>query len=141
MGRAINEGSRGFAHAAILPSVIGFFLGPPLGERRLFLWERRLPARVALSAPTSLVSLDSDRTGGSIMIVKLSIAAGLVAAAIALAPHLASAVPLSQQPGAVPAAAAEHKLMGRCRYWRRACAYRWGWRTPRFFVCMRRHAC
>ena len=80
------------------------------------------------------------------MIVRLSVAAGLVAGAIALAPHVASAVPLLPQPGAVPAAAAENKLTeevqwGRCRYWRRVCAERWGWRTPRFFVCMNRHAC
>jgi hypothetical protein len=47
---------------------------------------------------------------------------------------------------AIPDAAAEHKLTeevqwGRCRYWRRVCAFRWGWRTLRFFRCMGRHAC
>jgi hypothetical protein len=79
------------------------------------------------------------------MIAKLSIAAGLVAGAIALTPHLASAVPLSPQPGAVSGAAAEHRLSeevrwDRCRYWRRTCTL-WGWNTARFYRCMNRHAC
>jgi len=80
------------------------------------------------------------------MMAKLSVAPGLLAGAITLSPHLVSAVPLSQEPSAIPSAAAEHRLteevqFGRCRYWRRVCAARWGWRTPRFFICMRRHAC
>jgi hypothetical protein len=80
------------------------------------------------------------------MILRLSVAAGLVAAAIALAPHTTSAMPLTSQADTLAAAAAEGALVektqwGRCRYWRRVCAVRWGWDTPRFFVCLRRHAC
>jgi hypothetical protein len=80
------------------------------------------------------------------MIVRLSIAACLVASAIMLAPHSASAQAAGPYSSPLGAIAAESGLVepvqwGRCRYWRRVCAERWGWRTPRFFACMGRHAC
>ena len=34
-----------------------------------------------------------------------------------------------------------HKASRRCRRWRNKCAYRWGWRTGRFYRCLRRHYC
>jgi hypothetical protein len=77
--------------------------------------------------------------------LRLSFTAGLFAAAILLAPQFASAVPLAPQASAVPAAAAEgalvEKAQWRCRYWRNVCAARWGWGTPRFHICIGRHAC
>jgi hypothetical protein len=30
---------------------------------------------------------------------------------------------------------------GRCHRWRRECSVRWGFRTPRYFRCMRRNGC
>ena len=81
------------------------------------------------------------------MMVRLALAAGLVAGMITFAPHPTSAAPLGTQAGVLPAAAAEGTLVEqvqwwpRCRYWRRVCAARWGWGTPRFAVCMARHAC
>ena len=30
---------------------------------------------------------------------------------------------------------------GRCRYWRRECADRWGWETRDYWRCMRRRDC
>ena len=80
------------------------------------------------------------------MIVRLSVAAVLVAGAMALTPHLVAAAPATPQSSALGAAAAEGSPIeqvqwGRCRYWARVCSARWGWRTPRWFVCMRRHVC
>jgi hypothetical protein len=80
------------------------------------------------------------------MIVRLSVAAGLAAAAIALAPHAVSAMPLTSQADALAAAAAEGALVEktqwrRCRYWRNVCAARWGWRSGRYFLCVARHGC
>ena len=83
------------------------------------------------------------------MILRLSVSAGLVAAAIMFAPHIASATPIAPQADALAAAVAEGTLVektqwgwgGRCRYWRNVCAARWGWGTPRFSWCLRRHAC
>jgi len=80
------------------------------------------------------------------MIVRLSVAAALAAGAIAFVQHSSSAAPLASQAGALPAAAVEGKLVdqvlwGRCRYWRGVCGARWGSGTPRFAVCVARHAC
>ena len=30
---------------------------------------------------------------------------------------------------------------GYCSRWRRECADRWGWRTPRFYICLERRGC
>jgi hypothetical protein len=77
--------------------------------------------------------------------LRLSITAGLLAAAMSLAPRLVSAAPLASQATAVPAAAAEGTLVEqvqwRCRYWRNVCAARWGWGTPRYHICIGRHFC
>ena len=69
------------------------------------------------------------------MFAKLSLAAGLVLAAATLVPAGASAAaPQSPIPGMI---AADGSLVqktqygGYCRGWRRECAARWGWRTPR----------
>jgi hypothetical protein len=29
----------------------------------------------------------------------------------------------------------------RCRLWRRECAFRWGWGSPRYHRCLRRRGC
>ncbi len=34
-----------------------------------------------------------------------------------------------------------HKASRRCWRWRNKCGYRWGWRTGRFYRCLRRHSC
>jgi hypothetical protein len=80
------------------------------------------------------------------MIVRLSVAAGLVAAAIALAPYTVSAMPLTSQADALAAAAAEGTLVektqwGYCRRVRQDCAFRWGWRTWRYFRCVGARGC
>jgi hypothetical protein len=64
MGRIINEGSRGFAHAAILPSVIGFFLGPP---RRAEAFSVGTPLARASRRQTAIPGLlySSHRAAGS----------------------------------------------------------------------------
>ena len=80
------------------------------------------------------------------MIVRLALTAGLVMGAAGLTSQIASAVPLAPQTNAISRAAAEASPIvqaqgGHCRRWRHECADRWGWRTPRFFVCMARHGC
>jgi hypothetical protein len=80
------------------------------------------------------------------MIVRLSAAAGLIAAAIAFGAATASAVPIAPQAGALGAAAAEGDLVQKtqwryCHRWRDICANRWGWRTWRYFRCTARHGC
>jgi hypothetical protein len=81
------------------------------------------------------------------MISRLSLAAGLVAAAVMFAPLTASATPIAPQGDALAAAVEEGTVVektqwwGRCHDWRRICARRWGWDTPRYFWCLRRHAC
>lgn len=34
-----------------------------------------------------------------------------------------------------------HKASRRCRRWRKVYGYRWGWRTGRFYRCLRRNYC
>jgi hypothetical protein len=80
------------------------------------------------------------------MLVRVSLAAGLVLAAATFAPIGASAATAPQSP--IPAATAANGSLvqkaqwgGYCRNWARECAARWGWRTPGFFRCMGRHGC
>jgi hypothetical protein len=79
------------------------------------------------------------------MIAKLSLAAGLLVAVAALAPHGASAAaaPQSPLPGllAVDGSLVQKAQWGRCRHWRHECAHRWGWGTPGFHRCLWRHGC
>jgi hypothetical protein len=80
------------------------------------------------------------------MIVRLSVSAGLVAAALAFAPCTASAVPLAPQAGALAAAAAEGDLVQKtqwryCRAVRAECRARWGWHTWRYWRCVARRGC
>ena len=79
------------------------------------------------------------------MIAKLSLAAGLMLAAAALAPTGASAAtaPQSPIPGvlAIDGSLVQKTQYYGCRGWARECAARWGWRTPQFFRCMGRHGC
>lgn len=79
------------------------------------------------------------------MILRLSVSAGLVAAALTFAPHTASAVPLAPQAGALAAAAAEGGLVEKaqwryCRGVRAECRARWGggWR---YWRCVARRGC
>jgi hypothetical protein len=79
------------------------------------------------------------------MLVRLSVAAGLVAAAIVFAPHTGSAVPLAPQPGALVGAAAEGVLVekaqwGYCRARRAECRVKWGggWR---YWRCVAARGC
>jgi hypothetical protein len=79
------------------------------------------------------------------MIARLSVAAAVVAAAVAFGMHNASAVPIAQQAGAVHAAAAEGNLVEStqwryCRGVRAECRARWGggWR---YWRCVARRGC
>jgi hypothetical protein len=79
------------------------------------------------------------------MIVRLSVAAGLIAAAVAFGAHTASAVPIAPQAGALGAAAAEGDLVQKtqwryCRAARAECRARWGggWR---YWRCVGRRGC
>jgi hypothetical protein len=75
------------------------------------------------------------------MLAKLSLAAGLIVAAAAFAPQIASAAPQSRLPGLSDSSLLQQAQYGRCRYWHRECAARWGWRTHRYFRCLARHGC
>lgn len=76
------------------------------------------------------------------MIAKTTLAASLLALAALATPQTASAAP-----GAAPLARTgsislvEKVQWRRCRYWRRECAFRWGWRTRGFRRCLWRHGC
>jgi len=67
------------------------------------------------------------------MIVRLSLAAGLMAATLAFAPQLASAIPLAPQPGAAEATLVQKAQFRYCRAVREECRARWvrGWRYGR----------
>jgi hypothetical protein len=80
------------------------------------------------------------------MTLKLSMSAGLIAAALVFAGHAASAAPISSAPkvlGQVTTqeAGVQKVQWRRCRFWRRECAFRWGWGGWRFRRCMIRHGC
>jgi hypothetical protein len=75
------------------------------------------------------------------MIVRLSLAAGLVAATIALAPQLAAAAPLAPTPGASEGTLVQQAQFGYCRARRNECAARWGWRTWRYWRCVAARGC
>jgi hypothetical protein len=60
-------------------------------------------------------------------------------------PTIVSSAPIAP-PTANIAAEADHSLVqevqwGYCRRWRHICANRWGWRTNRFFWCVRQRGC
>jgi hypothetical protein len=83
------------------------------------------------------------------MSIRLCLVAGLFAAAMALAPGSASALPIAAQSGALPAAAAEGTLVDQagfrprrpiCRAVRAECRARWGG-GPRFWRCVARRGC
>ena len=67
------------------------------------------------------------------MIVRLSLAAGLMAATFAFAPQLAAAVPIAPQPGAVEATLVQKAQFRYCRAVRAECRTKWGggWRYRR----------
>ena len=79
------------------------------------------------------------------MIVRLAVAAGLVAAAVAFGAHTASAVPIASQGGALAEAAAEGNLVQTtqwryCRRVRAECRARFG-RGWRYWRCVARRGC
>ena len=77
------------------------------------------------------------------MIGKLTLAAGLIAAAAAFAPAGASSVatPQTRIAPSFDASMVEQVKWGRCRGWRQECASRHGWGTPRYHRCLGRHGC
>jgi hypothetical protein len=79
------------------------------------------------------------------MLAKLSLATGLVVMAAAFSPTGASAasMPQSRLPGLTTSEGSlvQQAQWGRCRFWHRECAARWGWRTPGYFRCLYRHGC
>ena len=74
------------------------------------------------------------------MIVRLSLAAGLVAATLAFAPQFASAIPLAPQPGAAEATLVQKAQFRYCRAVRAECRTKWsrGWR---YWRCVARRGC
>jgi hypothetical protein len=81
--------------------------------------------------------------------VKLTAAVlGLTALAMGQVPAQAEPVRLPGLSVIAPSHRADGGLLlkadwdgSRCWRWRHECADRWGWRTHRFFVCLRRHDC
>jgi hypothetical protein len=78
------------------------------------------------------------------MILRLSLIAGLGALAITAAVQNVSAVPLSNY--ALGNAASEGNLVGHVQYpschrIRKACAFKWGWRTGHYLRCIGRRGC
>ena len=78
------------------------------------------------------------------MILRLSLIAGLAAVAITAAVQNVSAVPLTNN--ALGNAASEGNLVGHvqcgyCHRVRKKCAFKWGWRTGRYFRCIGRRGC
>jgi hypothetical protein len=61
-------------------------------------------------------------------------AAASPASAVTVGPH--STAPVTAEGSLVQLAQFPY-----CRAWRRECAARWGWRTPRFFACVERRGC
>src|SRR5215471_16447652 len=95
-------------------------------------------------APVTLIGVDggfSDRRMER-MVCKSAIVAGALfviavaaspASAITVGPH--SKAPIATEDLAQPV------QYGYCSRWRRECADRWGWRTPRFYICLERRGC
>jgi len=75
------------------------------------------------------------------MIVRLSLAAGLVAATIALAPQFAGAAPLAPPSGASEGSLVQQVQWRYCRAVRNECAARFGWRTWRYWRCVAARGC
>ena len=77
------------------------------------------------------------------MVYKSAIVAGaLFVIAAAASPASAITVgPHSKAPIATEDSLAQPVQYGYCSRWRRECADRWGWRTPRFYVCLERRGC
>jgi hypothetical protein len=61
-------------------------------------------------------------------------AAASPASAITVGPH-------SKAPIATDDSMAQPVQYGFCRRERFICAERWGWRTPRFYICLERRGC
>jgi hypothetical protein len=79
------------------------------------------------------------------MIVRLSVVAGLVAAAVTFSAATALALPIAQQAGSLPAAAAEGNLVETtqwrfCRRVRAECRARWGG-GRHYWRCVARRGC
>ena len=76
----------------------------------------------------------------------LLVAALLLTSPLLALPSQAAGTALPQTKWA-QSAAAEGSIVAkvgwrrRCRRWNAKCSYRWGWRTSRFWRCMRRHKC
>lgn len=75
------------------------------------------------------------------------VAVGLAALAAGQVPADAASAQMTPLPSIAHAAPADGGLLlkidydDHCRRWRHECADRWGWRTHRFFICLRRHDC
>jgi hypothetical protein len=76
------------------------------------------------------------------MVCKSAIVAGALFV-IAAAASPASALTVGPHSKALIATENSAQLVqyGYCRRERAICAERWGWRTPRFFICLERRGC
>jgi hypothetical protein len=79
------------------------------------------------------------------MSLRLIIAAGSTVAAVGVMSGPILAAPFAPHGSALVEAAKDTTIEfvqgGRCQRWRRECSLRWGFRTPRYFRCMRRNGC
>ena len=76
------------------------------------------------------------------MIGKLTLA-GLLAVGLFASVQTVSAAPAPPSTIGTTGASLVQKTQyrGYCREWRRECAARWGWRSPRYFSCLERRGC
>ncbi len=104
--------------------------------------------RALNSSPERLTDFDGNtnvrRMECSTMSKTLSLAALALGAGLLITTSTVQAAPISAPQ--TPLVAGKSLLEpvqygGRCRAWRRTCAYRWGWGGPRFRRCMRNHGC
>jgi hypothetical protein len=78
------------------------------------------------------------------MLARLTFATGLVLAAGTLAVPSASAATLAPRSAAaniVGSSLVEQARYRACRLWYHECGRRWGWRSPGYYRCLRRHGC
>jgi hypothetical protein len=78
------------------------------------------------------------------MIRKIAIGGGLAfVMAMALAPLGAAAATIGPHSKAVAGEGLVQQIQGGryCRFIRRECAERWGWRTRGFYICLERRGC
>lgn len=76
------------------------------------------------------------------MIGKTAFVAGLLMLGALAGPQISAAATVpSATLKVTDAGTVQQVRWGRCLYWHRECAFRWGWGTNRYHRCLRRHSC